>query len=338
MLRLVFILFIVPTSFSWGDVLKFGSVELNEIEQGIWHVKFRYSEKTDQLPNIFLLIDPACLQNSPQHKQSLSNGKDLQWFISCPISQPKPSWLEVAGITSPSAQVYFQFTDRNGHQSKQLSTNGHFRWEPNTTLNNKVNLPILNYVTIGIRHIFSGADHLSLILLMLFMVAGRSKNIKTLFQIITAFTIGHSITLGLASFNLISINQQSVELMISLSIVILAAELIRTSTKNIAINHDNSVHPVMLTLAFGLIHGLGFASALQAIGLPDNNKLLALFFFNSGVEIGQLVFIIFILAIIKLGQRIPKLNNKINIHIYTKLISLYGIGALGVTWSVLRMI
>lgn len=338
MLRLtILLLFILPTSFVLADSLKFGSVEINEMEQGIWHVQFRYSENTNQLSSIALLIDPTCLRDSPKHQQSLSNGKDLQWFISCPTAQPTPLWLEVVGITAPGAQIYFHFTNKNGHQRKQLSTNGDFRWKLKPTKTNKKSLPISNYILIGISHIFSGADHLSLILLMLFMVSGRTSNIKALFQIITAFTIGHSITLGLASFNLISISQKSVELMISLSIVILAADLIRSSVRNPPINHPNSLHPMVLTLAFGLIHGLGFASALQTIGLPDDNKLLALFFFNSGVEIGQIAFIIFILAFIHLGKRILIFNNTLYLQTYTKLISLYSIGALGVAWSALRI-
>ena len=349
MLRFAFLFFALGSSFTWADTLKFGSVELDAIEQNIWQVQFRYSDKNDALSSTSLSIDPTCTQLSPQYKQSWQSGKSLQWTITCPISQPQPAWLEVIGLTDPAAQIYFHLTDHTGLQRNKLSTHGNFRWIPDTIFNEKKDLPVLNYLPTGIKHIFSGADHLSLIILMLFMVTGKNKNMKRLFQIITAFTVGHSVTLGLASFNLISIHPKSVELMISLSIVILAAELIRSSSErysnNLNINQGNNqsknqskhIHPAILTFTFGLIHGLGFSSVLQTIGLPDDNKLLALFFFNSGVEIGQVFFILTILTIINLSKRTQILGKTVPFKKYTQLVPLYCIGALGVTWSVLRL-
>ena len=141
-----------------------------------------------------------------------------------------------------------------------------------------------NYTLLGIEHILIGFDHLLFILGLLFVVRRKS-----ILWTITAFTIAHSITLGLAvSGWLIPVNLGLsaiwVEAMIAGSILILALEM-RKETKH------STQKSVGIAFTFGLLHGLGFAGVLQELGLPETAFWQALVSFNIGVEIGQLLFI-----------------------------------------------
>ena len=119
---------------------------------------------------------------------------------------------------------------------------------------------------------FDGLDHILFIFGLLFCISGFINIIKT----ITAFTIAHSITLGLTVFELISLPQGTIEALIALTIVYLATEINR--------NKGSVKTPWIMAFGFGLLHGLGFAGALMDIGIANNNMLLSLFFFNVGIE------------------------------------------------------
>ncbi len=140
------------------------------------------------------------------------------------------------------------------------------------------------YLELGIEHILSGIDHLLFVLGLLLIVRGPWMLVKT----VSAFTVAHSLTLALATLGLIAVPSRPVEAAIALSIVFLAAEILHGRQGRIGLTHR---FPWLIAFAFGLLHGLGFASALGAVGLPAAEIPLALLFFNLGVEIGQLLFV-----------------------------------------------
>lgn len=144
----------------------------------------------------------------------------------------------------------------------------------------------MEYLSLGFFHILSGYDHL----LFLFAIILLVNNLKLLFFSITAFTLSHSISLALSALHLISVPAPFVEAMIALSIVILYREVIEDDRASFSRRHL----PLMV-LFFGLLHGLGFASALKEIGLPPNDIPAALLAFNIGVELGQIFFVVIIL-------------------------------------------
>lgn len=145
-----------------------------------------------------------------------------------------------------------------------------------------------NYTWLGIEHIWSGFDHLLFVFGLLLLVGGGSR----LFWTITAFTVGHSITLSLVTLGFFDYPVALVEFTIALSIFVLAVELTRTE------KHDALWrNPWWLAGAFGLLHGMGFAGALVDTGLPQDNLPLALLFFNVGIEVGQIAFILVVLAV-----------------------------------------
>ncbi len=140
---------------------------------------------------------------------------------------------------------------------------------------------VVLYLKLGYQHILPlGLDHI-LFVLSLFLFSADLK--KVLWQSL-AFTVAHSVTLGLASYNVITISPRIVEPLIALSIAYVALE-------NVFAKKLKSSRIVVIFL-FGLVHGLGFASALSRLGLPTGSYLSSLVMFNAGVELGQVTVIL----------------------------------------------
>lgn len=184
---------------------------------------------------------------------------------------------------------------------------------------------IYGYLILGVNHILSGLDHLLFVLALMLITKGRKK----LFITVTAFTLAHSITLSLSALGRISLPGPPVEAVIALSILFLAIEIINAQ-KNIPIL--TAQKPWIVAFSFGLLHGLGFASSLMTIGLPQKHIPLALAIFNLGVEIGQLLFIAVVLLFIGI------LNKKKNWPIIFKKIPAYAIGSVSAFWLIDRII
>ena len=176
-----------------------------------------------------------------------------------------------------------------------------------------------SYFTLGVDHLISGIDQILFILGLLFLVTGIVNMIKT----ITAFTIAHSITLGLSVLDLISLPRATVEAVIALTIVFLALE--------ISENKQYKSVPWLIAFAFGLLHGLGFANALTGIGIANEQLLLSLLFFNLGIEAGQLLMIPIFGAFIWLAY-------KFNIYKQSATCVSYILGAMGFFWFINRTI
>lgn len=183
------------------------------------------------------------------------------------------------------------------------------------------------YAALGIEHIWFGFDHL-LFVAALFMLVG---SLRTLFWTITAFTVAHSITLALVTLDVIHVPVPPVEAFIALSIVFVAVEVVRQSQGHSTLA---SRKPWLVAFTFGLLHGLGFASALAEIGLPQNNVPLALLFFNVGVEIGQILFVSLLLLVWELARRLARPAQLSA----ARLVSCYGIGGLASYWLLDRIL
>jgi hydrogenase/urease accessory protein HupE len=181
------------------------------------------------------------------------------------------------------------------------------------------------YVVHGIEHILLGADHLLFVLGLVLLVKNRWMLIKT----ITAFTVAHSITLGLATFGYASIPVPPLNAAIALSILFLGPEIVRAWRGETSLTIRR---PWIVAFAFGLLHGFGFASGLTQMGLPQNDIPLALFSFNVGVELGQLGFVALVLL---LEQSFKVLE----VHWPRPMEFLpgYTVGSLGAFWTIDRL-
>lgn len=176
------------------------------------------------------------------------------------------------------------------------------------------------YTLLGVEHILSGFDHLLFVISLLFLVGFRRRLVWT----ISAFTVAHSITLALSALGWLVLRPPPVEATIALSIMLVAGEALR--------QRDTLARrwPALVAFLFGLVHGLGFAGALQEIGLPENHLLVALLTFNVGVELGQLMTVAAAGLVFLAVRRLPVL-------VPARVAALYGIGALAAYWSIERI-
>jgi hydrogenase/urease accessory protein HupE len=153
---------------------------------------------------------------------------------------------------------------------------------------------VRDYTWLGVEHILGGFDHLMFVVALTLLVRKRAALIAT----ITAFTLAHSITLAATVLDLVRVPAPPVEAAIALSIVLVCAECARPG--------DSLTRraPWLVAFAFGLLHGLGFASALLELGLPERHVPAALLCFNLGVELGQLATIAVVSGLSWLGGRV----------------------------------
>ncbi|HRI91805.1 MAG TPA: HupE/UreJ family protein [Accumulibacter sp.] len=183
------------------------------------------------------------------------------------------------------------------------------------------------YLQHGVDHILFGYDHLLFVLALILIV----RQTRMLLWTITAFTVAHSITLALATLGLVHLAGPPVEATIAMSILLLASEAVRFQRGEASLT---SRWPWLVAFCFGLLHGLGFASALASIGLPRGDIPLALVAFNIGVELGQLAFIVVVLGCLALARRI-KLAAAL--ERYARPATPYAIGILASFWFFERL-
>lgn len=180
------------------------------------------------------------------------------------------------------------------------------------------------YTWQGVVHILGGWDHLAFVLCLCLLARGRF-----LLALVTTFTLGHSVSLALAFFDVIALPVPPVEAVIALSIAFMAREALRARGTDGA---DPATRRRQLAVVggFGLLHGLGFATVLRELGVAPAERVSGLLFFNAGVEIGQLVFVGCVVGGMTLarfaGQQQP-----------VRQAALYGAGIIGCFWMIERV-
>lgn len=175
------------------------------------------------------------------------------------------------------------------------------------------------FIAMGGEHILGGIDHLLFLVALLALVRGFWPTVT----IVTAFTVAHSVTLSLAALGLVDVPSRIVEPLIAASIVWVALENVLAPS--------GAGRRWLVAAVFGLVHGLGFASALSELGLPPDAMVRALIGFNVGVELGQLAFIAIVLPPLAWASRpehLPRLP---------RIVSLV-VACLGAVWFVERIV
>lgn len=176
------------------------------------------------------------------------------------------------------------------------------------------------YLLSGIEHIFLGYDHIAFLLAVILW----ARSVRTLLAIVTGFTAAHSVTLGLAALDVVSLPESVVEPLVAASIVFVAAE-------NYWVR--NAAHRWRVATLFGLVHGFAFAGVLAEMGLPQGAKLTALVCFNLGVELGQVAIVLLTVPLIAWVER------RVSAPAVRRLV--YGLSSvllvLGIYWLVERL-
>ena len=228
--------------------------------------------------------------------------------------------LSIAGLGENQSSALLRVTLAEGifHQAVFTATEPDFV----VPIEGSAGTVALDYSWLGAEHIWAGPDHLLFVMGLLLLVGWNRRLILT----VTAFTLGHSITLAMVTLGLFDYPVSLVEFMIALSIYLLAVELARGEGGGALWRQ-----PWWLAGGFGLLHGMGFAGALAETGLPQSNVPLALLFFNVGIELGQLAFIALLVVVAVLGGSLigPRATR-------LRPMPVFVLGALSAMWCIER--
>ncbi len=301
----------------------FSYLELTENPDGTITVIFKKPLQDRDVTDLHIEFSRHCYDVIPQ-KQSETDGYLVtQQRIVCHHTTLVGSSIWIRNLLQNDVGVIFKYeTQEHQVQNRLISAD-----EPyvligkNQTFWNNA----FDYLWLGIEHILIGFDHLMFVFVLILLVHSVSRLIQT----ITAFTVAHSITLGLATLGIVSVSVSYIEAMIALSIVFVARELL----VNLHVKTLARSYPWAIAFLFGLLHGFGFASVLSQIGLDSEHLWSTLLFFNLGVELGQLLFIAAVLLVFAiLKKTVPAQVERI------KHIAVYAVGIIASYWFIQRLL
>jgi hydrogenase/urease accessory protein HupE len=263
-----------------------GFLDLKALGGDAWRVYWKVpSAGSGPLP-IEAVLPETCEPRRPDALGFDGSAFVAQWVARCPGGLHGGT-VVIDGLERTETDVLVRYELAPGTaQSQRLTaaTPGFAVPEPQGRLG-----VVATYLPLGIDHILRGVDHLMFVFALILLIRDRRR----LIEAVTAFTVAHSLSLAAAALGWIVVPAPPVEAVVALSIMFLAAELVHPEGRGLRLTER---FPWLVAFAFGLLHGLGFARALLDIGLPEGEVPLALFAFNVGVEIGQLLFIALVLT------------------------------------------
>jgi hydrogenase/urease accessory protein HupE len=273
----------------YADDARPAYLELKEVKQGSYDISWKRPEIAGRAVGLAPVFPERCEIIPGLPARSLSDMRVESYRLDCGDTGIVGSKINIDGLTTSMRDVLLKiiFTDYSLTHILGASAPSIIIQAVPDTLQ-----VIKDYLLLGVSHILTGFDHLLFVLALLFLVSG----LKELVKAITAFTLSHSVTLAGAALGWVSIPLAPVETCIALSILFLAVEMIHKIQGKTSFTLQR---PWLAALGFGLIHGFGFAGALTEVGLPPTDIPLALLFFNLGVELGQLIFVIPIYLLLK---------------------------------------
>jgi hypothetical protein len=252
----------------------------------------------------------------------------VEWRLACAGSLVGRE-VAVAGIANSGTDAILRVALADGREIRAILTAS----TPALTIPQResTRAVLASYLGLGAAHLVTGLDHV-LFVAGLALLLGATRR---LLVAITAFTGGHSVTLALAALGVVNAPRGVVEIAIAATIVALALNLARERSDTAPAGLAR--RPALLPFAFGLLHGLGFASALGELGLPQHAIPLALFAFNVGIEAAQLVLVAVILAVFAAFARWgPKARVAARLSSFARELPATAIGSLGVFWCLER--
>lgn len=297
-------------------------LELAESKPGHFAVLWKVPAAGDRRLGLYLKL-PASCRNITEPVAAIENAAHFErWQVSCEGGL-KGQVITIDGLSSTLTDVLARISWADGavevkrltpEQPSLVLEGAQTSWEVART-----------YFMLGVEHILGGIDHLLFVLALMLLIRDPWMLVKT----ITAFTLAHSITLTGAALGYLSLPQAPVEAVIALSIAFVARELVLMKPGE---RRLSEAYPWTVAFAFGLLHGFGFAGALEEIGLPHADVALALLTFNLGVEAGQLVFVAVMIILYRAAAAMTSFSPA-----PLRTAMAYGIGAAAVYWLLTRL-
>lgn len=319
---LISLLFIFTFMNGWSHEIRPAYLQLIQTSETTYEVFWKIPRMGDQVPKIHPVFPPFFTVEELKKPNQTPTSVIYSYKIASKESL-QGNILTIDGLNKTLIDALVTISYLNGEKvTLMLQPDKDSTIIPGETSTIDV---IKTYMLLGFEHILLGIDHLLFVLALILITKGRWKILKT----ITAFTIAHSITLSLAALGYVNFPTPPVEAVIALSIVFLAVEIVNNLNGKQTIT---SKKPWLVAFTFGLLHGFGFAGALANIGLPQQDIPWALAFFNVGVELGQIAFVLVVLIFIRLlglKKKWPPLAKKM---------PAYAIGSLAAFWLVERVV
>ena len=308
---------------AFAHELQPGSLELRQLTsqryEVIWRAPVYYGKPHPaklQLPEQWQAVGEPTVRQLPDsalHRR----------VVSVPDGSIDGGIIRFHGLEATITDVFLRFVWLDGSETTAIARPSH-PWVEVVAQRSAWQIA-WDYTVLGIDHILSGFDHLTFVLALLLIVSGARRLLIT----ITSFTLAHSITLAAATLGVMWVPGPPVEAIIALSILFLASELVKVNRGESSLT---ARFPWIVAFVFGLLHGFGFAGALIDVGLPQNEVPLALLMFNVGVEIGQLLFIAFILVVIQALGRLRR-----EWPTWAQQVPAYAVGGIAAFWLIERI-
>ena len=278
---------IAATGAAWAHEVRPALVQIKETGPAAYEITWKRPVVGEMALRLVPHLSGGALKAEPVSEQFAPTYVTQTWRISGgpPLDGQT---LEIEGLAQSVTDVLVRITLKDGTGLGYVIRPSEPRLVLDLTPAQGIAVP--GYLRLGVEHILAGIDHLLFVLALLLLIGPNGRLVKA----VTAFTAAHSITLALAALGYITFPSAAIEALVALSILFVALELMPKARTRPTLAQRR---PWVIAFLFGLLHGMAFAGVLADIGLPPGEAPQALLLFNVGVEIGQLIFIGGVLAL-----------------------------------------
>jgi hydrogenase/urease accessory protein HupE len=280
---------LLSTGWAYGHEVRPGYLQLTEVAPAQFEVLWKQPALADRRLPIQPRLPPDCELIATATPAHTGAAVVQRWRTNCDLRSGR---LTIEGLTASLTDVMVRIDYLAGDSVNRMLRAS----SPELDLTDP-RPGVTGYFLLGMEHLLLGPDHILFVIGLVLYIRSPWMLLKA----VTAFTVAHSITLGLSVLELVTVPQDPVEAVIALSILFLARELMVPASARSPLT---LAAPWIMAFSFGLLHGFGFAGALAEIGLPRDQLAMSLLWFNVGIEAGQLAVIAVLLAAGWLGRKL----------------------------------
>ena len=306
---------------AWAHEVRPAYLEITQPSATVYRVVWKQPTLGDIAVHLVPRLSNGWLNQPPQQQYTAGGFLIRTWRIEASRAEAlEGASITIEGLDYTLTDVLVRIRLSGAHDTDAIIRPGQPPLAVSPEAHGPVALPA--YLVLGIEHILTGPDHLLFVLGLVLIVRSRSMLLKT----VSAFTVAHSLTLAATILGLVRLPTSFVEALISLSILLLAPEVLRARRGETSLTIR---YPWAVAFVFGLFHGMGFASGLSDLGIQSHDLFSALVLFNLGVEVGQLTFIAGLLAFARMLRQTQVARWSLAARLPA-----YAVGIAGAYWTI----